>query len=193
MKNVFLTLSALSIAALFSFSLAITSKIYIDDFDFDYSLDSLTTTSNSYNGFSQAFDYDSANNQAENVPTYLHFDAVKPSGELRLYISTSNRFNTIVPTVNVTVPDAAHALSDLKGHLKLITHSVKNINTGLEMTFVNTTAQDILSYYQSVMQTLNYELSGLSESGFEAHLKDSAYAVSVEEVSGKVQVVIKGM
>lgn len=193
MKNAILTLAALSIAALFSFSLATSSRIYVDDFDFDYSLDSLTTSASSYQGFSEGFDYDSANNQAENVPAYLYFDAVQPDGQLRLYISTSNRFNTIVPAINVTVPDGSHSLSDLKGNIKLISHTAKNIDTGLQMTFANTTTKDILSSYQTFMENLNYKVSKLSATGFEVRLKDAAYRISVKEVGNNVQVVIKGL
>lgn len=193
MKNVILTLTALSIAALFSFSLATSSRIFVDDFDFDYSLDSLRTSASSYQGFSEGFDYDDANNQAENVPAYLYFDAVQPDGQLRLYISTSDRFNTDVPAIKVTVPDGAHSLSDLKGNIKLMTHSAKNIDTGLQVTFANTTPEDILSSYQTFMQNLNYQVSELSATGFEARLKDAAYTITVKEVGTSVQVMIKGL
>lgn len=193
MKNTILTLAALSIVALSSFSLATSSRIYVDDFDFDYSLDSLRTSADSYQGFSEGFDYDDANDQAENVPAYLYFDAVQPDGQLRLYISTSNRFNTNVPAISVTVPDGSNSLSDLKGNIKLMTHSGKNIDTGLQMTFANTTTQDILSSYQTFMENLNYSVSELSTTGFEARLKDAAYIISVKEVGNSVQVLIQGL
>lgn len=193
MKHVIRTVSVLSILALFSASLASSSRLYIDDFDFDYSLDSLTSSADSYQGYSQAFDYDAGNDQADNVPAFLYFDAIQPDGNLRLYIATKDRFNTAVPAIQVTVPDGGTGIEDLKGDIGLLRNTAKNIETGLKLTFDDVDSGDMLSTFKVLMTDLGYQLSDSSDTSFKASLHDASYSVSCKKLGDGVQVIISGL
>ena len=177
--------------------LANSSQIYIDDLDFDYSLDSLITSADSYDGFSEAFNYNADDSQAEDVAVYIQFGSFHPSGELRIYVDSANELNSTLPVATAIVPNGSSSVDDLSGGFEVITETITNKDVGLKLKVAGT-AEDVMTNYMSNLTALEYamtpmEASVAGRSDYRVSKKYADYIFSFKQVGSLVEVAIKGM
>lgn len=178
-----------------SVALASSSQLYIDDIDFDFDLDSLETSADSYDGFSQAFDYNAEDNQAENVAVYVAFGTFLPSGELRVYVDTSNELNTTLPPATVTVPDGSSDIADLSGGIEVFTEAGKSNNdVGIKLTVASMNVDDVMAKYMDTLTGLDYAITPIAGSSkYTVSKKYANYIMSFKQAGSGVEVAINGM
>lgn len=179
-------------------ALAGTSQLYIDDLDFDYDLDSLVTEASSYDGFSEAFRYNSEDNQAENVAVYVHLTSFHPSGELRVYVDSANELNSTLPMATAIVPDGSSSVADLSGGFEVVTQAVTNKDIGLNLKVAGASAEDVMADYMSNLSALEYVMTPIAasvagRSDYRVSKKYANYVFSFKQVGDSVEVAIKGM
>ncbi len=188
------TLLLFSLLGLFlTVGMAGTSQIYIDDLDFDYSLDSLRTSADSYDGFSESFIYNSEDDQAENVPVYVYLGTFHPSGELRVYVDTSNELDTTLPMATAVVPDGSGEVSDLSGGFEVISEAVTNDDVGLKLKVAKASLDDVVSSYMDHLTALDYAVTPMQASGsYTVAKKYANYILSFKQSGSGVEVQLKG-
>ncbi len=178
--------------------LAKSSQIYIDDLDFDYSLDSLITSADSYDGFTEAFNYNADDNQAEDVAVYVQLGSFHPSGELRIYVDSANELNTMLPVATAIVPDGSSSVADLSGGFEVITEAVTNKDVGLKLKVASSSVEDVMTNYMESLTALDYAVTprAASVAGNSDYLVSKKYAnyiLSFKQDGNSVEVAIKGM
>lgn len=177
--------------------MASTSQIYIDDLDFDYSLDSLVTSADGYGGYSTAFNYNADDNQAEDVAVYVQIGTFHPSGELRIYIDSANELNSTLPVATAIVPDGSSSSADFSGGFEVITKAVTNDDVGLKLKVADMSLEDVTAKYMSKLAALEYAVTpteaATGGSNYMVSKKYANYIFSFKQAGDAVEVAIKGM
>jgi len=177
-----------------SVGLAKTSQVYIDDLDFDFSLDSLVTAADSYEGFSQSFSYNYEDEQSEGVPVYIALGSFLPSGELRIYIDSANELNSTLPVASAIVPDGSSSLDDLAGGFAVVTEAVTNDDVGLKLMVKGMGLDEVMGKYMDNLAALDYAVTPMSDSGkYTVSKKYANYILSFKQAGADVEVAIAGM
>lgn len=192
-----LSVLGLSLTAVLTVAMASTSQIYIDDLDFDYSLDSLVTSADSYDGYTQAFTYNGDDNQAENVAVYVQFGTFHPSGELRIYVGSANDLNSSLPVATAIVPDGSNDVEDLSGGFEVFTKAGEiNKDIGLKLSFSGESLEDVVSSYMDNLSALDYAVTPVQAAGTTSYAVSKKYAnylLSFKQAGASVEVNLKGM
>jgi len=192
-----LSVLGLSLTAVLTVAMASTSQIYIDDLDFDYSLDSLVTSADSYDGYTQAFTYNGADNQAENVAVYVQFGTFHPSGELRIYVDSGNDLNSSLPVAMAIVPDGSNGVEDLSGGFEVFTKAGEvNKDVGLKLNVSGESLEDVVSSYMDNLSALDYAVTPVQAAGTTSYAVSKKYAnylLSFKQSGASVEVNLKGM
>lgn len=190
MKNILVSLSAISLSAILAVSFAAPSQIYIDDLDFDYSLDALVSSAESYKGYSTVYDYNSDDNQAENVPVYIFFDTATVDGALRIQVDTEDIFDSEM-IVYATVPNGSNSVEELSAGIEVIEQNNKDV--GINLSIQDQSLEDVLAGYLGNFEALNYDISPLGNNLYQLSQLDSIYNVLFVQKADIIEIKIFGL
>lgn len=154
--------------------------IYVEDRGFDYSIDNLSN-----------YVHDTENDQFIDVPTYVYFESPTVDGALRLHFTTDNTFNTDIPVMFVTVPEASDGLADI---VELdLTGLNANSPKGIDIAVADMSLEEVMDCYLTKFQDLNYSVTKLDEKSYTISQLNSSYEVSFIEASDAITISIKGI